>query len=237
MTDMPPSRDRRRSSGRHPSKLSASSRLDATLLDRLSARPTWMHAVLLRRIAAGVLAACAVALFARDAAADDHVVVIVAARDLTPGVQLTVDDVELREYAPSSVPDGAITDVDDASARTLAGPIRAGEPLTDVRLLSSRLAEAITESADARVVPVRLGDPGVTELLRSGDVVDVLTVGDGGDDKSPRILAREAVVVLVSADTPQQRGSDRVVLIAMSAEDATTVAGASLTSSLAVTLR
>lgn len=210
-------------------------RLDATLLDRFTARPSWARTVLLRRIAAGALAVLGAIIFARDAVAEDHIRIVVAARDLSPGVRLDTADVAYRDFDPATVPDGTLSEFENVLTHTVAGPVRAGEPLTDVRLLSSRLAESMISEPDARVVPVRLSDAGVTELLRSGDTVDVLTVGDGDDERVARVLATKAVVVLVSAESAQQRTADRVVLVAMSAEDATAVAAASLVSALTVT--
>lgn len=163
--------------------------------------------------------------------------VVVAARDLAPGISLEASDVEVRRFPPGAVPSGASGDINDVLTHTVAGPVRAGEPITDVRLLSSRLAESTLGVPDARIVPVRLSDAGVTNLLRSGDVVDVLTVGEGDEDRTPRVLASKAVVVLVSDQESKQRATDRVVLVAMSAADATTVAAASLVSALTVTFR
>ncbi len=188
-----------------------------------------------RRIAAGLLGIFAVVLFAQDAVATDHVLVVVAARDLTPGMRLEPGDVRLAEYSPSTVPDGALSDVAEVETHTVAGPVRAGEPLTDVRLLSSRLAAAAVEMADARIVPIRLTDAGVTGLLREGDTVDVLTVGEGDGERTAQILAARAVVVLVSPEDTKQRSGDPVVLVAMSSGDASSVAAASLVSSLTVT--
>ena len=215
---------------------SSTSRLDATLLDRILTRPGWTRTILLRRIAAALLALAAVVLFARDAAATDQVGVVVAARDLAPGAQLAPGDVRMAEFTPTMVPDGALGSVDEVGGHTVAGPVRAGEPITDVRLLSSRLAESAIDATDARIVPVRLSDAGVTDMLRSGDTVDVLTVGEEGDDeRTASVLATEAVVVLVSGQGAGRRDTDPVVLIAMSPVDATTVAAASLTNALTVT--
>lgn len=229
---MPQNKSRREKSPRSSSR---SARLDATFLDRLTARPGWTRTILVRRIAAGALVIVSVVLFARDAAATDHVRVVVAARDLAPGMQLQAADVRVADYSPTTVPDGVLTEPSDALEHAVAGPIRAGEPLTDVRLLSPRLAEAAIESQDARVVPIRPTDPAVTELLRAGDTVDVLTVGKGDEDGVARVLASKAVVVLVSQEDAPQRSSERVVLVAMPAEEAATVAAASLVDALTVT--
>jgi Flp pilus assembly protein CpaB len=213
-------------------------RLDSTLLDRFAQRPAWVGSVKVRRIAAGILVAVAVLLFVDDAAGDDRVRVVTAGRDLTPGTILTPADVAVAEWDSATVPEGAVLDSADVDGRTLTGPVRAGELLTDVRLLGSRTATAAL-GAEARVVPVHLADAGVTDLLREGDRVDVLTVeAQENSDAAPaaRILASGAMVVLVSAEAGGGRQRDRVVLLALPTEDATTVAAASLVSALTVTL-
>ncbi|CAH0269323.1 MULTISPECIES: RcpC/CpaB family pilus assembly protein [Nocardiaceae] len=213
-------------------------RLDSTLLDRFAQRPAWVGSVKVRRIAAGILVAVAVLLFVDDAAGDDRVRVVTAGRDLTPGTILTAADVAVAEWDSATVPDGAVLDSVDVDGRTLTGPVRAGELLTDVRLLGSRTATAAV-GVEARVVPVHLADAGVTDLLREGDRVDVLTVETQENPDAPpaaRILASGAMVVLVSAEAGGGRQRDRVVLLALPTEDATTVAAASLVSALTVTL-
>ena len=50
--------------------------------------------------------------------------------------------------------------------------MRRGEPLTDVRLVGSRLVDALGPGLVA--TPVRLADAAVAGLLRAGDRVDVL---------------------------------------------------------------
>ena len=50
--------------------------------------------------------------------------------------------------------------------------------LTDVRLLGSRLAES-TAGPGARIVPLHLADSALIDLVRVGDVVDVLTAPAG----------------------------------------------------------
>ena len=116
----------------------------------------------------------------------------------------------------------------------------AGETLTDLRLLGPRLAAAATGIANARIVPVRLADGGVAELLRGGDRVDVVTTtekANSGAAPNPRTLAVAASVVLVTQAAGGVRGSsDRIVLMALPNQQATTVAAASLTSALTVVL-
>ncbi len=87
-----------------------------------------------------------------------------------------------------------------------------------------------------------LSDAALLDLIRPGDVVDVLagdsSVAPGGsDDQRPRVVATNAIVVLVSKElTAPGRGDDRVVLIALPAHTANDVAAASLTQAVTLVL-
>ncbi|MBP2210399.1 Flp pilus assembly protein CpaB [Rhodococcus ruber] len=214
--------------------------LDPTLADRLTAltRPGWARTVAVRRaIAAGLVGVAAVSAVT-GGASDDRTRTVVAARDLRPGQTLTVDDVTVVERDASQLPSGALTDPAEALGHTLAGPVPAGEVLVGVRMLGPRLAAATTGDSAARVVPVRLADPGVGDLLREGDLVDVLTVADASAPSAPevRVLATGATVVLAQGTEETNIRGEKVVLLALPPEPATAVAAASLVSALTVTL-
>ncbi len=163
----------------------------------------------------------------------DQADVAVATRDLSPGVELTVDDVRLEKRSAATVPDGSQSTVDKIVGSTLAGAARRGEVLTDVRLLGPRLAQSAAGHG-ARIVPLHLADTALLDLVRAGDVVDVLAAAD--DDADPRVVATDAVVVLVSEE---QKGpgaaGDRVVLVALPAHAANDVAGATLMQAVTLT--
>ena len=214
--------------------------LDPTLADRLTAltRPGWARTVAVRRaIAAGLVGVAAVSAVT-GGASDDRTRTVVAARDLRPGQTLTVDDVTVVERDASQLPSGALTDPAEALGHTLAGPVPAGEILVGVRMLGPRLAAATTGDSAARVVPVRLADPGVGDLLREGDLVDVLTVAEASAPSAPevRVLATGATVVLAQGTDETNNRGEKVVLLALPPEPATAVAAASLVSALTVTL-
>jgi Flp pilus assembly protein CpaB len=216
--------------------------LDPSALSRLAAlRPDWTRTVAARRALAGALVVLAAVAALRPDPADGRVDVVVAARDLTPGTPLTDADVVVESHSATTVPDGARSDLDGLVGMNLAGPARRGEVITDVRLLTPRLTEA-TAGPDARVVALDLADAALLDLLRPGDVVDVLAAPSTlpGDQVGapPRVLAAEAVVVMVSqrSATPTS-GDQRVVLVALPSRSATEVAGASLTQALTLTLR
>lgn len=210
---------------------SASSRLLAVL------RPDWSRTVAARRVAAGALVIVAAISALRSDPDGDRTEIVVAARDLAPGAELSTDDVRLETRTAATVPDGSQSDLAAVVGATLAGPARRGEVLTDVRLLGPRLAESAAGS-DARIVPLHLADSALLDLIRPGDVVDVLAAAtsDTGGDGRPQVVATDAVVVLVS-EKPKGagNGSDRVVLVALPAHAANDVAGAALVQTVTLT--
>ncbi|MGI9210360.1 MAG: SAF domain-containing protein [Rhodococcus sp. (in: high G+C Gram-positive bacteria)] len=219
---------------------SGPSSLQPTLPDRIAERfrPGWARAGTARKVVAGVLAVLATVLALRGDPDTERVPVVVAARDLSPGRALTGDDLTLSERDASGLAAGSLTDLANAVGHTLAGPVPAGETLVDARLVGPRLASAATGVQDARVVPIRLADAGVGELLREGDLVDVVTVAGATDAAVPdaHVLARGAIVVLAQrADSARDR-NERVILVALEPDQATAVAAASLVSALTVTL-
>ncbi|HZC50911.1 MAG TPA: SAF domain-containing protein [Mycobacterium sp.] len=218
------------------------SSLNPTLLRRLSAslRPDWTRTVLARRVAAGGLVVLAGVAALRSNPDGDRVDVVVAARDLTPGSALTADDVRIEKRLATTVPDGSQANPGALVGATLAGPTRRGEVLTDVRVLGSRLAES-TAGPGARIVPLHLADSALIDLVRVGDVVDVLaapvTDAPAGTPAVTKVVATDAVVVLVSAKQKiQAADSDRVVLVALPARVANTVAGSALGQAVTLTL-
>ncbi|GAT08352.1 MULTISPECIES: SAF domain-containing protein [Mycolicibacterium] len=198
-------------------------------------RPDWTRTLLARRIVAGGLVVLAAVAALRPDPDDQRVAAVVATRDLSPGSELTADDVRLETFSAATLPDGAQSDVTAVVGATLAGPVRRGEALTDVRLLTPRLAEAAV-GPTARIVPLSLDETAVLDLIRPGDVVDVLAAGFESDAQ-PRVVATDAIVVLVSdKPTAMGGGTDRVVLVALPAHAANEVAAATLVQTVTLTL-
>jgi hypothetical protein len=212
--------------------------LNPSLPTRISEwlRPDWSRTVLARRIAAAGLVVLAGVAALRPDPDGDHAQVVVAAHDLTPGAALTPDDVRLEKRLVPTIPDGSQSDIGEVVGSTLAGPTRRGEVLTDVRLLGRRLAESAA-GPDARIVPVHPADSALTDLVRAGDVVDVVAASDADPHASPRVIATGAIVVLISAKQKTQSATnDRVILVALPATAANAVAGAALVQTVTLTL-
>lgn len=209
--------------------------LDPTALTRLwhGLRPDWARTVAARRVAAGGLVALAAVLAFRADPGAGTAPVLVAARDLTPGTQLVAADFQLESRSATTIPDGAQTEANALEGKTLAGPTRRGEVITDVKVLGPRLAEAAA-GPDARLVPLHLADPALLELLRPGDVVDVLAV-DSQEGQSSRVVARGAIVVLANPAAKATASGAGIVLVALPAGQAVEAATTSLTQAVTLT--
>jgi SAF domain len=128
------------------------------------------------RRALGVVLLLAVTWVTVRAASPDQPVlarVLVAVRDLPAGASLSTGDVRAAAWPVSALPTGRLT---SASGRILASPVRMGEPLTDARVLGPGLLTGLTLGTVA--VPVRLSDPSIGRLVRTGDRVSVLTAAN-----------------------------------------------------------
>ena len=195
--------------------------------DRVAAaRRTLRRRVLARRrLLAALLAGVAVAAGLHTVRAEPaaRVGVLVAAHDLPAGAVVGSADVRRVGFAPGSVPDGL---ADEPAGRTLAAPLRAGEPLTDVRLVGP----ALTDGYPGLVaVPVRLPDAGMAGLLRVGDRIDLVSADPQG--ASAEVVATD-LPVLALPDTPTEVGaaglSGRLVVVGAEPGDVSRIADASV---------
>ncbi|WP_352231343.1 SAF domain-containing protein [Actinomadura sp. NBRC 104412] len=150
--------------------------------------------------------------------------VLVAARDLPAGTTLRPPDLRKARLPEAAIPSGAIRT--PATGRILAGPMRQGEPLTDVRLVSSALLRAYGPSTVA--TPVRIADSGTVRLLRQGDHVDVLSA-DTPPTGNPhtgraRLLIASAPVIAIPPHHPNDQGA--LIVLATNRPQATTLTAA-----------
>ncbi|MEV2219151.1 SAF domain-containing protein [Nocardia vinacea] len=199
-------------------------------------RPPWANALLARRLLAVALTALAIVLFLRGDPGSARTEVVVAGRDLPPGHLLEATDLRSTPLESGTLPAGAVADIAVLVGATLTGGMRTGEIFTDLRIVGPRLAAVATGAGDARIVPIRLADSAVAEILRAGDRVDVIGAEEqsGPGTRPARLLAIDAAVVLVSGPGDRRGAPERVVLVAMDAEHATAVAAASLRTALTV---
>ncbi|MDQ3527092.1 MAG: SAF domain-containing protein [Actinomycetota bacterium] len=146
-----------------------------------------------RRLAAAALvglAGWAAVTALSPASGDAGSTVLVAAHDIPAGSPIALDAVHAELRPARLLPDGALTDIELLAGGVAAGPVRAGEVLTDVRVTP---AMALHGLADGRVlVHVPLSDPAMAAAVRPGTRVDVLSTVDGS------IVAGDALAVAAS---------------------------------------
>lgn len=207
----------------------------ASLLRRLAAEPRRFAAV----VCVGLAVLCGLQVLQPRPPATRSV--WVSARDLAGGAPLTPFDVRPERLPLPAVPHGALASTVRIVGRLVAAPMRAGEPLTDVRLLEPSLLAGLRQPGLV-AVPIRLADgAAAAALTRAGDLVDVL--GTSGDDSatgagppSTRVIAAGLTVLAVPArDAASDDGAGLVVVAATPAQ-AARLAGAATTTRLSLAL-
>jgi pilus assembly protein CpaB len=136
------------------------------------------------------------------------VALLSVARDLPAGTVLAGSDLREVRLPVQLSPAGALASSGPrVTGRVLAGAVRRGELLTDVRLVGRPLLAALP--AGFVVAPVRLADAESADLLAQGDLVDVVAAtGDnvpGG--RSEAEVVAERVRVLTVPRPPTGSGS------------------------------
>lgn len=126
--------------------------------------------------------------------------------------------------------DGALVSPDAALGHLVTGPVRRGEPLTDVRQLGAGM---LPSGRGLVASPVRLADPAEAGLLHAGDRVDVLATPSSGAAVAATVVAA-AVSVLAVPTTSDGEGA--LVVLAASPAVAARLAAAAVASRLSVTV-
>ena len=193
----------------------------------------------LRRLASAGLAATAVAAGVHVLAPGPAATVpaVVLTRDRPGGVVLGPGDLRTEQRPPATVPRGSLT-LAAASGRVLAAGVRAGEVLTDVRLVGPGLLAG--QDAGLVGAPVRVADPAAAALAAPGDRVDVLLATTARRDAE--VVVRSAVVLARPTPArgellgPTDTGGGALLVLAVRASDAAALAGAAARGPLSITL-
>ncbi|WP_028637363.1 SAF domain-containing protein [Nocardioides sp. URHA0032] len=194
-------------------------------------RPVRRAVLARRRLLAALLTAVAVAtgLHAATATPPPEVRVVVAAHDLPSGTVLGDEDLRTVGFRPGSVPAGVAA---APAGRTLAAPLRAGEPVTDVRLVGPSLTEGYPGLA---AVPVRLPDAAMADLLAVGDRVDLVSADPQGSGAT--VVASGVPVLALPAGDGEVGAAEltgRLVVVGAAPADVARIADASVRTFLTV---
>ena len=105
--------------------------------------------------------------------------VVVAARDLDVGADLTRDDIRVIDWPANSAPAGAFSDPKDVAGRGLIMPVIQNEPILPVKLADKEAGAGLPPAIPPglRAVSVRVNEViGVAGYVLPGTHVDVLAV-------------------------------------------------------------
>ncbi|MFB9836617.1 RcpC/CpaB family pilus assembly protein, partial [Actinoallomurus acaciae] len=116
--------------------------------------------------------------------------------------------------------------------RTLSGPVRRGEPLTDARLRSGGLLGDGDPAAVA--TPIRLADAAVARLLHPGDRVDVLAARS--DTTVPARTVVSSVPILAVPKPGLDPDEGALIVVRTDRSQAAALARASTDSRLSITI-
>jgi len=163
----------------------------------------------------------------------DQVELLVAATDLSAGTQVSADDVTTVAVPSDAVPEGAHGRA-EVVGRTLAGPLRRGEPVTDAGLV----VEGMLAGYPGLVaLPVRIPDPDAVEMLRAGDRIDLVAT-DPASGAATQVASGAHVITVPrtgsSTPTAGQALPGRLVVLAVTPTAARNIAGAATTRYLSV---
>lgn len=104
--------------------------------------------------------------------------VVVAAVDISRGVSVTEDAVEVRDYPKDQVPEGALTSIDQAVGRSVMIALLAGDPIRDGKLADAKAGRGISAliKPDMRAYSISTSKDAskVAGLVLPGDKVDIL---------------------------------------------------------------
>lgn len=170
---------------------------------------------------AAILVGCAAVLALADLrpAPPPRTPVVVAAGALGAGIPLTAGDLAIARLPPDAVADGAHGDLDDVVGRAVVVAVPAGLPVVDALLRDDGLGSS--GPPGTVVAPVRLADPGVADLLRPGDRVDLfVTATSAAGAPVAERLAERALVLPHPAPLP---GVSAGGLLGPAAEDGGTL--------------
>lgn len=183
-----------------------------------------------RRLLAAACAALAVlAALSAVRQSPETVTIAVARHDLASGTVVSAGDIGSAALPRSAVPDHVLPR-HRAVGRRVAGPMRAGEALTDARLVGPGSLHGYGAGAVLTTVRVERAD---AATLAAGDRVDVVAVAPGGESPA-EIVARDVEVVTVPDEADADRAEAAALGVVTTEEGALALAQAGLSSRLTV---
>jgi Flp pilus assembly protein CpaB len=180
-------------------------------------------------VAAAAVAAAVEAARPSDAPTEQAVVVV---SGLPAGHLLRPGDVRTREVPTDLLPHGAL-DIDDLPVgRPVAAPLRAGQLLTDLSVVSPTALQS--HPPGTVLATVRITDPAAIETVAVGDRVSVIGADLRSAGAASLVARRVLVVALPGEESDGGLGQGRPVVLAVDEATALSLADAAVGSALSL---
>jgi Flp pilus assembly protein CpaB len=161
----------------------------------------------------------------------------VAAHDLGGGEPLTAADVRAERLPSADVPDDALPGDHEPIGLVLGAPVRRGEPLTDLRILTINLVSA-SGATDDLAVPVRVTDgPAALALVKPGERIAVIASADpaSGVAGKARTVVQDVRVLAIPTQLSDEDGG--LIIVAATTKEAKSLAEISSDDRVSVAVR
>ena len=174
--------------------------------------------------------------------------VAVAGRDLEWGTTITTEMVQLREYPPDGLPEGAFSTQEQLEGRIVLMPVKRNEPILESKLaplsLGSGKMVALMDPKK-RAMAVKVDEVvGVAGFINPGDRVDVLvTIQPGKNREMISKMVLENSLVLATGTEMERKSKDeparpvKVMTLEVAPEEAERLALAATRGRLRLALR
>lgn len=179
-----------------------------------------------------------------------NVPVLVSNADLSWGIKLTPEMMQLQEFPPGAIPEGHFTSLEAIKDRVLLVDLKRSELLLESKLAplgtTSGGVAAVTD-INKRAMSVKVDDViGVAGFIKPGDRVDVMVTIEPEGGKQANMMSKmilENVKVLATGTQMERKGKDeepkpvQVITVEVDVEEAEKLALASTQGKLRLALR
>ncbi len=179
-----------------------------------------------------------------------NVQVLVSNADLSWGVKLTPEMMQLQEFPPGAIPEGHFTSLEAIKDRVLLVDLKRSELLLESKLAplgTTGGGVAAVTDIDKRAMSVKVDDViGVAGFIKPADRVDVMVTIETEGGKQANMMSKmilENVKVLASGTQMERKGKDeepkpvQVITVEVDVEEAEKLALASTQGKLRLALR
>jgi pilus assembly protein CpaB len=171
--------------------------------------------MILFSLLAGAAAVWMAARWVGQQATDNTTLIVVAARDLDPGVPLGSSLLQTAAWPTSSVPLGAFTDVKKLEGRVVGVSVFKGEPVLEAKLAPAGSTGGLSSTIQngKRAISIQVNEiVGVAGYIRPGSLVDVMVNTREGSDKAvSKIMLEKILVLAVAQDDKRDQTKPKVV--------------------------